>query len=67
MTNSVCEEQTGRAPMYELENIKLLLNKFECSLIVFGYDMRPTSEVKKLASICKSTLEGRYLPDPDET
>lgn len=50
----------------ELESMKLLLQKFDCNMIVFGYDIFNLQDQRELRQVCQSTPEGRFLNHPTE-
>jgi hypothetical protein len=57
------------SPLEDHGEIKRLLQRFECNMIVLGYGMgsaEKVSDVKALKSICYATNEGRFINEPSE-
>ena len=57
------------APNEEHGEIKLLLQRFNCNMIVLGYGMgsiEQAGDVKALKSICYTTNDGRFINEPSE-
>lgn len=57
MTNTVTS-QSGPSAVKEL---KKLLERVGCSLVVLGYDLEPNEAVTMFAKVCESTIEGGFV------